>query len=492
MHRKTRPTLSLRPLSLALLCLAGGFAGQAFAGQANLDGLASSQSHDRFIVKYRNGSAESRDAAALGRSLNRAASAVRVSDPSARGQSRAVGLRHLRRSALGSDVIATSHKLDRAAAETLMRRIAADPNVEYVEVDRLLRPMLTPNDPSYTKDQWHYKAPVSGSYGINLPTAWDLATGKGIVVAVLDTGGTTHADLKDTTVAGYDFVSDSYSGNDGNGRDSNPADPGDWRVEGGCTKDRRAWNYSASNSTWHGTHVAGTIAALTNNSTGVAGVAFGARVQHVRVLGRCGGYTSDIADGIVWASGGTVSGVPANPTPARVINMSLGGGGACDRTTQDAINGAVGRGATVVVAAGNSGVDASGSNPASCTNVVTVAASSRDGLRVIRQNWWSSSYGQVVDVAAPGMDIMSTMNSGTRSPGTESYKLSDGTSMATPHVAGVVALMQSARPSNSLLTPAQVEQLLKSSVTSFPSQPDKPIGAGIVNARSAVRAAIDY
>ncbi|KAG0750931.1 hypothetical protein G6F24_014800 [Rhizopus arrhizus] len=161
---------------------------------------------------------------------------------------------------------------------------------------------------------------------------------------------------------------------DGGGRDSNPNDEGDWYGANECGP-----GIPASNSSWHGTHVAGTVAAVTNNSTGVAGTAFNAKVVPVRVLGKCGGYTSDIADAIVWASGGTVSGVPANANPAEVINLSLGGGGSCSATYQNAINGAVGRGTTVVVAAGNSNTNVSSSVPANCANVIAVAATTSAG-----------------------------------------------------------------------------------------------------------------
>ena len=140
--------------------------------------------------------------------------------------------------------------------------------------------------------------------------------------------------------------------------------------------------------------MAGTIAAATNNGVGVAGVARAARVQHVRVLGKCGGWASDIADGIVWASGGSVAGVPANATPAKVLNLSLGGSGSCSTTYQNAINAAVSRGATIVVAAGNDSGDASRYQPSSCQNVIAVGASSPQGLRAIRPNWWSSNYAQ--------------------------------------------------------------------------------------------------
>lgn len=485
MSYKTVPQTALKPLVLASALALAMVSAPAFAGKAHLSGLSSSQTHDRFIVKYRPGSAESRDAGARERSLNLSAAAVQVRGATPGAKTRAVGLRHLRRMALGADVVRTDRKLDRVNAETLMRRLALDPSVEYVEVDRRMRPVMVPNDPRYA-NQWHYSA----ANGINLPNAWDRATGNGVVVAVLDTGITAHSDLRNQTVAGYDFIADAWMGNDNNGRDADPSDPGDWTTAGQCNPDDP--EDTGGNSSWHGTHVAGTVAAATNNASGVAGVAYGARVQPVRVLGRCGGYDSDIADGIVWASGGDVAGVPANATPARVLSLSLGGGGACGVTTQNAINGAVGRGATIVVAAGNDGDDAANYSPASCQNVVVVGASSRDGGRVIRPNWWSSNYGAAVDIAAPGMDITSTVNLGARGPGAEGYDSWDGTSMATPHVAGVVALMQSARGANPSLTPAQVEQLLMANARAFPIRVDQLLGAGIVDADAAVRAAIAF
>jgi serine protease len=230
--------------------------------------------------------------------------------------------------------------------------------------------------------------------------------------------------------------------------------------------------------------VAGTIAAKTNNGLGVAGVAYNARVVPVRVLGKCGGYTSDIADAIIWASGGTVSGVPANANVAKVINMSLGGGGACGTTTQNAINSARSRGTVVVVAAGNENQNASNSNPANCAGVVTVAATNRNGARAPYSN-----YGAVVDVAAPGGDangyILSTLNAGTQAPGADNYANYQGTSMATPHVAGVAALMLAR---NSALTPDEIEAKLKSTARPFPGTCSQ-CGAGIVDAGAAVAAA---
>ena len=287
-------------------------------------------------------------------------------------------------------------------------------------------------------------------------------------------------------MSGYDFITDTAVSNDGNGRDADASDPGDAIVAGECGSGYPTQDQSSS---WHGTHVAGTIAAVTNNGTGVAGVAFGAKVQPVRVLGKCGGYTSDIADAIIWASGGTVSGVPANATPARVLNLSLGGSGTCDTTTQNAINSARSRNAVVVVAAGNSNANAANYSPASCTGIVTVAAVNRSGGRA-----YYSNYGSVVEVAAPGGDmtsaaangILSTLNAGTTTPGADVYAYYQGTSMATPHVAGVVALMLA---KNASLTPDQVITMLQSTARAFPATCSQ-CGAGIVDAAAAVKAAI--
>ncbi len=442
----------------------------AMAGERlNLSGLQASELHDRFIVKYRDGSPELAGGAALAASLQGAARAV----PAKAASGRALGIRALRRMAVGAEVIATDRKLDRAEAESLMQQIAANPNVEYVEVDKLNRLLLTPNDPNFGQ-QYGFG---TGAGGIRATEAWDVTSGSGTVVAVLDTGITSHADLNANILPGYDFIVDTFVSRDGNGRDSDPADPGDWITANEC-----GGLHAAQPSSWHGTHVTGTVAAVTNNNTGVAGTAFNAEVVPVRVLGRCGGYDSDIADAVIWASGGSVSGVPANANPAEAINLSLGGGGSCGSAMQSAINGAVGRGTTLVIAAGNSNANVSGFSPANCNNVVAVASNTNTGARSSFSN-----YGALIDVAAPGSSIMSTLNSGSTTPGSASYASYSGTSMAAPHVAGVVALMQSV--ANPALSPAQVESLLKSTARAFPSTPSQPIGAGIVNAKAAVDAA---
>jgi len=441
----------------------------ALAGDVQLSGLQSAPTHQRFIVKYRDGSAPVANTTALASSLKTAAAGI------ANSQGRALGLQQVRKLAVGSTVVRTDRALDQADAELLMRKLAADPNVEYVEVDQIMRPTLTPNDTRFS-EQWGFG---TSNASINVRPAWDKATGTGVVVAVIDTGITNHADLNANILPGYDFISDAAMARDGGGRDSNPNDEGDWYGDNECQA-----GYPGSNSSWHGTHVAGTVAAVTNNSTGVAGTAFNAKVVPVRVLGKCGGYTSDIADAIVWASGGTVSGVPANANPAEVINLSLGGGGSCSTTYQNAINGAVGRGTTVVVAAGNSNTNVSSSVPANCPNVIAVAATTSAGARASFSN-----YGTGIDISAPGQGILSTLNSGTTTPGSASYASYNGTSMAAPHVAGVVALMQSVAPSP--LSPAQVESIIKSTARPLPGACSGGCGAGIIDADAAVTAAIN-
>ncbi|MDC9662854.1 S8 family peptidase [Xanthomonas euvesicatoria] len=461
---------SFRPRHRAL-CILGAsaltslsLATPAFAGDVYLGGLATAQTHQKFIVTYKDGSSALSSPSVLTTSLRTAARAL----PAKAGKP--LGLNSVRRLAVGPELIQADRALDRAEAETLMRQLAADPNVQSVEVDQMLYPTLTPND-SRLSEQWAFG---TTNAGLNIRPAWDKATGANVVVAVIDTGIVSHPDLDANILPGYDFISDATAARDGNGRDNNPADEGDWNSTSGC---------ATSKSSWHGTHVAGTVAAVTNNTTGLAGTAFNAKVVPVRVLGRCGGSLSDIADAIIWASGGTVSGVPANPNAAEVINMSLGGGGTCSSTMQSAINGAVSRGTTVVVAAGNSAANVSGSLPANCANVIAVAATTSAGAKASYSN-----YGSGIDVSAPGSGILSTLNSGTTTPGNASYASYNGTSMAAPHVAGVVALVQSVAPTT--LTPAAVETLLKNTARALPGACSGGCGAGIVDADAAVTAAI--
>ncbi|MBB5204365.1 serine protease [Inhella inkyongensis] len=455
------------------LLVSAGLASVAQAGGANVSAERGAFT-DRLIIKYRMEPAAASQGGLAGNSGIVPPGLARLA------QAQGLSLKEHRTTGLGAKV----YTLGKWAAVSDLAALAAqmkneDDNIEYAEPDRRMYAMMTPNDTNYSS-LWGLQG---GNGGMRANTAWDSYNGTGVVVAVLDTGiRASHPDLVGQTVAGYDMIADTFVSNDGTARDADPSDPGDWATAGQC-----GTGEPASNSSWHGTHVAGTIAAKGNNSLGVIGVAYGAKVQAVRVLGRCGGYTSDIADAMIWASGGTVSGVPANATPAKVINMSLGGGGACDTTSQNAINSARSRGTVVVVAAGNENQNASNSNPANCSGVVTVAAVGPTGGRA-----YYSNYGTVVDVAAPGGDmsasssngILSTLNAGTTGPGADNYAYYQGTSMATPHVAGLAALMLQAKPT---ATPDQIEAALKSSARAFPAT-CSGCGTGIIDAPAAITA----
>ncbi|MEW5250424.1 S8 family peptidase [Microbulbifer discodermiae] len=387
-------------------------------------------------------------------------------------------LKYLRSLAIGAQLYQLSSGQDESEITATLDRLNQDPSVEYAEMDRRMYHMSMPNDPRYS-EQWHYFESIAG---INLHAAWDVTQGEGSVVAVIDTGFTDHSDLTSNMLLGYDMISDPDTAQDGDGRDNDAHDNGDWQPPLTCPTDP-----ASRNSSWHGTHVAGTIAAVTNNGIGVAGVAYKAKILPVRVLGRCGGSVSDIADAIIWSAGGAVNGVPANDHPAQVLNLSLGGGGACGSTFQDAIDTARSLGATIIVAAGNDNEDAADSSPANCTGVVTVAAVDREGNRAVYSN-----YGNSVDVAAPGGEtniagngVLSTLNSGTQEPGNESYAFYQGTSMATPHVAGIAALLYAVDPD---ITPDEVESTLVNNTRPFPGSCSL-CGSGIVDASAAINAA---
>lgn len=332
-----------------------------------------------------------------------------------------------------------------------------------------------PNDP-YFPQQWA----LHGLYGIHADRAWAKADGTGIRIAILDSGVTDHGDVFGNLAKGFDFITDARNG-DGNGRDEWAWDPGDWVDANSCPGDDV--DLEPEDSSWHGIQMAGVAGATMDNGMGIAGVAPRATIVPVRVVGRCDASTSDIADAIVWAAGGSVVNVPDNQYPAEVINLSLGIEEACPAVLQRAIDFAVSMGTTVVVSAGNENKDASEQSPANCRNVVVVAASTKQGDREA-----GSNYGSLVDIAAPGEDIVSTSNDGKREPDSGAYSISTGTSPAAAHVSGVVALLKSV--ANRPKTPAEIEALLKATATPFPNMPTKPIGAGIVNAERAVDAVL--
>ncbi len=431
---------------------AGSCAQSAVAGDVDLAGLGSAPTHQQFIVHYR----------ANARSLeNDGMLQAMLDQASARSLGTHHGVQLQRRMAVGPMVVRADRPLDVAEAAQWMETLAADPLVEHVEIDRIMTAALETDDP-LARQQWGFGTSRSA---INIRPAWDKATGKGQVIAVIDTGRTLHPDLDANHLPGHDFISSATIAGDGDGRDADPTDVGD-------AADGRS-------SSWHGTHVAGTVAARTNNGVGVAGTAFDAAIVPVRVLGRGGGRFSDVADAMVWAAGGEVAGVPGNANPAKVLNLSLGGLGRCGRAEGMAIARARELGATVVVAAGNQNTDVSRVTPANCPGVVAVAATTSAGSRA-----GFSNYGAGITLAAPGQNILSTLNDGVNAQGAPSYAAYNGTSMAAPHVAGVVALMQSAVDGR--LAPGQVTTILKQTARPLPGSCPQGCGAGIVDADAAV------
>jgi serine protease len=418
---------------------------------------------------------------------------------------------HLRAMSGGAWVVQLPEPVTRAEAEAMARAIEADPSVEYAEPDLPAEKLTVPNDPNFAVNQWDLQPAATALGGANLQGAWNITTGSAsIVVADIDTGILAgHPDLAGRTVAGYDMISNVTTANDGDARDADPTDPGDWTtVANQCG----AGTGGPFNSSWHGTHTAGTIGAATNNAVGIAGINWVSKIQAVRVLGVCGGSFADIVDAITWAVGGAVPAVPANATPARVLNMSLGGGGACPASLQSAINAALAAGAVVVVSAGNGNTITDNSTPANCNGVITVASVGRFGNRAYYSNYDNNVAPTYVEIAAPGGEqsfandpngTLSTLNAGTTTAGAYNYIYYQGTSMSAPHVTGIASLMLSAKPS---LTPAQVLSKIQTTARAFPTgtaagrdctsnialvtTTTKYCGAGIIDAAAAVNSVV--
>jgi serine protease len=370
-----------------------------------------------------------------------------------------------------------AEKLDTLAAVKALRMRA---DVEAAEPNYVRRASVVPNDTHYPK-QWHYPL-------LNLPQAWDVTTGTpvagpDVIVAVVDTGVfRDHPELSGQLVPGFDFVSDPARARDGNGIDPDPDDPGDAATPGG--------------SSWHGTHVAGTIAARSNDGSGVAGVSWGARIMPLRALGLGGGTSADIVNAVRFAarlpnSSGTL---PARR--ADVVNLSLGGPGS-SAVEQAAYTAVRNEGVVVVAAAGNEG-SAVPSFPASYDGVLSVSA-----VDIREQRAPYSNFGPFVDLAAPGGNVAVPDASGDGFPdGVLSTGVDDatgvrrpvffflqGTSMAAPHVAGVVALMKAVCPT---LAPAALDARLSAgalTVDRGPAGRDDVFGHGVLDALRAVRAA---
>ncbi|MFO1305806.1 MAG: S8 family serine peptidase [Burkholderiales bacterium] len=404
---------------------------------------------------------------------------------------------------------------DRAA--TIAHDLALDDAVEWAEEDAFVRPALVPNDPCYAINtnpscfnaqvptafmfEWNFMAGGVEAGGANLAAAWDVTTGSpAIRIGLLDTGYLyNHPDLAGRAIGGYDFIYDFAIANDNSpvqpsdctanypfvdpfappcvsSRDSDPSDPGDWIDAADQPTTPGSWfRYCGLYpSTWHGAHSAGIIGALSNNATGIAGVNWRSKIVPLRVIGKCGGNFSDVADALAWGAGATVPGVPANPYPARVLGAMFSAWKPCGSAAQSAVDAALALGAVIVVPAGNSNDDVSAYLPANCNGVIAVAATQRQGLKASYSN-----SGSLIALSAPGGGarypaapaiadpIVSTINNGTTAPVPTGYYYDgrSGTSAAAAHVAGVASLMLSRNPK---LTAAQVAAGLETTARAFP------------------------
>jgi serine protease len=403
---------------------------------------------------------------------------MRLGNDTQRAQSmQALGVAHKRKSRLLGRVATESEQELRDTA-LAVQALRARPDVASADLNYIRRPLLVPND-TYYSYQWHYPM-------INLPQAWDITTGTpasgDVIVAVIDTGvQLNHPDLAGKLIAGYDFISNPAMSLDNNGIDANPDDPGD--------------QFTPAKSSFHGTHVAGTVGAATNNGGGVAGVSWGAKIMPIRVLGKGGGTDFDIIEGVRYAAGLTNGSGTLPAKRADIINLSLGGPG-FSQTAQTVITQARNLGVIIIAAAGN---DNSSQlfYPASYAGVVSVSAVDMNKVRAPYSN-----FGTEVDVAAPGGNVGADLNNdgfvdgvlstkGDDSTGAiqAAFEFENGTSMASPHVAGVAALMKAVHPG---LTPANFDSELSSGgIVDELGAPgrDDTYGHGLINALKAVQRA---
>ncbi|WP_296249336.1 S8 family serine peptidase [uncultured Stenotrophomonas sp.] len=495
---------------LSTMCASAGMAAPLVNEKAKagtVAGAASDTGAARFIVKYRAGVAELSNSVLANQGISQAVSraglhrAVPATSRSA-AQPAVTAVLSRRMAIPRWGVIKASRNLNAEQAAAFLRELKANPAVERAEMDSWMVPMvsgraaaLVPNDPDYAKYQWNL---LSTGSGVHAPEAWTRSQGEGVVVAVIDTGiAQGNPDLQANVLPGYDMISDRLvSRRDSDGRAAGGWDPGNWVEQDYCVP-LGMRPHPAEDSGWHGTHVAGTIAQQTNNGQGLAGLAYKAKVVPVRVLGSCGGLGSDIADGIVWAVGGQVPGLPLNENPAEVINMSLGSAvpAACPAFYQEAVDYAVSKGAIIVAAAGNDSADADAYTMGSCQNVILVAATrdtgepagfSNRGSRVTLSAPGGNDYGRGSQSTNKNGYIWQMINGGKSRPEGNNWLAEGiaGTSMAAPHVAAAAAMVQSV--ASNPLTLAQMSNLLKRTATPItfsgigkPGDPGPPGGPGI-------------
>jgi serine protease len=405
-----------------------------------------------------------------------------------------------------------------------LERMRSDPSVEYAEPDMRRYPHAVPDDPLYPL-QWYLQSASVAPSAIDAEAAWDINTGSaGVVVADVDTGvlfnhpDLLRADAGGRLLPGYDFVTDIEAANDGSGRDPDPSDPGDWITTADAST-QRFQGCQAADSSWHGTRVAGILGARTNNASGIAGITWSPWILPIRALGKCGGFDSDILPAILWAAGIPIPGVPDNPYPAKIVNLSIGAMGDCSAAYRDVVDELGALGVLVVASAGNEGgpVD----SPANCPGVVGVA-----GLRQAGTKVGFSSLGPEIALGAPAgncvnlsgsclFPIDTTNDTGTTGPDDFSYTdqidVNVGTSFSAPIVSAIAALMVSV---NGNLNPAQLRNRLREGAAPFPASADPAVpechvpagpndlqttecacttstcGAGMARAPDALRAAL--
>ncbi len=400
----------------------------------------------------------------------------------------------------------------------LISRLSQDPSIISVEPDVQILPQQIPLDTMF-QQQWPLHSSAIIPAGMNLPATWDLIQEPSqTVVAVIDTGVLPdHIDLQGSVLDGFDFISSFAVGdntalsqypeyfryfrtNDNDGRDADASDPGDWiDLHEANAMQSIGMECHVQKSTFHGTAMAGIIAGQSEHSHGIAGIDWNAKILPARVSGKCGGSRSDMVDAIRWAAGIEDPALPYNPTPAKIINMSLGSNASCGYAEQAAINEAWEAGAILVAAAGNSAVniDESPTAPASCDNVIAVNAVRQDGGRA-----YYSNYGTTIDIAAPGGEdtggdgksMIVATNHGEEKPLHGShYKFVAGTSGAAAHVSGVLSLMLSVTPalSNEELRAYLLNTSSQFTKGGYPECNKESCGTGVVNAYSAVHAAIN-
>ena len=422
-------------------------------------------STDQIIVKWRDGS-RSIVGASSGQRSNKLSSAAGVS------------MQFKRSSSPDMEVFKLDRVMELSELQSVLTRLNADPSVAFAVADQRRQAEAVPSDPMFA-DQWYLASAQPAA--TRSDRAWDVTTGNNTtVIAVLDSGvRPDHPDLAGKLLPGYDFVTEPLIANDGNGRDDDPTDPGDW-VNAADRTQAVFRDCQERTSSWHGTRVAGLIGASTNDGVGLAGATWTARLLPVRVLGKCGGYDSDIIDAMRWAAGLTVNNVPDNPNPARIINLSLGGESECNAAYRQAVSEVTARGALIVASVGNDGLPVN--SPANCDNVLGVSGVRHTGTKV-----GYSNLGPGADIAAPAGNCVNTgpytpsnpcvyslvvaVDSGDTTPAAPTYtdnagRANFGTSFSAPLVAGAAALMNAVNPK---LTPAQFTTLLQESSTAFPT-----------------------